>query len=201
LNNLLLISGPSGAGKSTLIKGLLARHPELNFSVSHTTRPARAGETDGVEYHFVTTERFQAMQANREFAEWAEVHGRLYGTSLYEIAAKSQPPASLILDIDVQGAQRIKSKFPEAVMVFLLPPSPAELKRRLLEREPQWNEGLENRLRVAHMEIKQAFTYDYIVVNDELDSARAVLESIFTAFRHMTPRCHDVVLEWLGGPT
>jgi guanylate kinase len=199
LNNLLVISGPSGAGKSTLICRLLARHSELKFSVSHTTRAPRGGERDGVEYHFVTPERFKAMQANNEFAEWAEVHGNFYGTSLYEVSSKSQQPDTLLLDIDVQGAQLIKTMFSEAVMVFLLPPTPAELKRRLQGRERQWSESMENRLRVARMELKQAYMYDYIVINDNLDATLEALDSIYTAFRHMTARCHDVVLEWLGG--
>ena len=132
---LLILSSPSGAGKTTLKTRILTEsHPELRFSVSHTTRKPRASEVEGREYHFIDRNRFEAMVAKGEFAEWAEVHGNLYGTSLFEIEVARKAHRGVVFDIDHQGARQIKAKMPDAVSVFILPPSMAELETRLRKR-------------------------------------------------------------------
>ncbi len=135
MRNIIIISGPSGCGKSTLIAMLLAEFPELQFSVSHTTRSPRPGEIDGKDYHFVPAGRFERLVEGGRFAEWAEVHGQRYGTSWKEIRAKSARGRTLVLDIDTQGARSIKKQFPEAVGIFVVPPTLAALKKRLRQRQ------------------------------------------------------------------
>ena len=135
MHNIIIISGPSGCGKSTLIHGLLAEFPELHFSVSHTTRPMRNNEVSGKDYHFISERQFQKMLGSDQFVEWAEVHGHHYGTSLKEIRAKSCKSRTLVLDIDSQGARNIKHQFPEAMAIFVVPPTLTALKKRLLLRQ------------------------------------------------------------------
>ena len=135
MRNIIIISGPSGCGKSTLIHELLAEFPELHFSVSHTTRPMRKNEVPGKDYHFISEREFQKMLDGDQFVEWAEVHGHRYGTSWKEIRAKSGKGRTLVLDIDSQGARNIKRQFPEAMAIFVVPPTLAALKKRLLQRQ------------------------------------------------------------------
>ncbi|HLP47160.1 MAG TPA: guanylate kinase, partial [Candidatus Kapabacteria bacterium] len=125
MNNLIVVSGPSGSGKSTLIRRLLQKHPELVFSTSHTTRSRREREIDGKDYHFVSTEEFRRMIESDEFVEWAQVYGNYYGTSYGEIESKTKESQKtfLVLDIDVQGARNIKKKYPDALFVFIIPPT------------------------------------------------------------------------------
>jgi guanylate kinase len=188
MQNIIIISGPSGCGKSTLIGKLLGEFPELHFSISHTTRPARQNEVTGKDYHFVTAKRFQSMIDQGLFAEWADVHGHRYGTSWKEVRAKSGMGRTLVLDIDVQGARRIKRQFPEAMTVFVIPPTLAALKKRLLRREKRWTADTERRWRGALKELHAYELYDYVIVNDALPAALADLRCLYAAFGLQTVR-------------
>ena len=182
---LLILSSPSGAGKTTLTRKLLAQHPELRFSVSHTTRAPRPNEVDGRDYHFVDRAKFQTLVAQGAFLEWAEVHGNLYGTSVAEIdRARAEAGCSgMIFDIDYQGARQIRVKKPDVVSVFILPPSMAELERRLRGRASDSEEAVLRRFETARLEIEHYALFDYLVVNDELQRAYDELRSITVAER------------------
>ncbi len=184
--NIIVISGPSGSGKSTLIQKLFEKHPTLNFSISHTTRSIRKGEKEGVDYHYVTHEQFELMKKSYSFVEWAKVYLNYYGTSWEEIEKKSSDGQILILDLDIQGARKIKEKFDEAVLILISPPSYSELKKRLVGREQNENEDIRTRLEIALSELEEFRLYDYIIINDELKIAFEKLDSIFTAFQHRT---------------
>jgi len=177
---LLIISSPSGAGKTTLTSRLRQMIPGLRFSVSHTTRKPRAGEADGREYHFTSRETFQRLTQLDEFLEWAEVHGNLYGTSRKEVE-DAKNARGLIFDIDHQGARQIKCAYPEAVAIFILPPSMAVLEQRLRGRASEDEETVQRRFRVAKTEIEHYGEFDYLLVNDELEEATVNLTSIFRA--------------------
>jgi len=183
---LYVISAPSGAGKSTLCRELLDIFPELRHSVSFATRTPRIGEVEGKDYHFVSREEFLRMIEAGEFAEWAEVHGNLYGTSLKTLQQSSEEGIDLILDIDCQGAAQLKEKQVAGVNIFILPPSYGELRRRLEGRESDSPDVIAKRLSNAADEIKQAGWYDYIVVNDDISRAVEDLKSIIIAERHRT---------------
>jgi guanylate kinase len=176
----LIVSSPSGAGKTTLTNRLLQRVPKLRFSVSHTTRSPRENEVDGREYHFVTRVEFERLIEAGAFLEWAEVHGNLYGTSRDEIE-RSRGSRGIIFDIDHQGARQIKSSSPDAVAVFILPPSKQVLEQRLRGRRSEDETTLLRRFRAALEEIAHYGLYDYVLVNDDLDAATNQLISIFLA--------------------
>jgi guanylate kinase len=178
---LLILSSPSGAGKTTLKDRILARHPELRFSVSHTTRKPRSNEVDGREYHFVDRTTFGDMQKAGAFAEWAEVHGNFYGTSLREIELARSTHRGVVFDIDHQGARQIKATLADAVGVFVLPPSMQELSRRLRSRASDDEDVVRKRLANARGEIAHYAFFDYIVVNDRLDNAVMTLDAILCA--------------------
>ena len=179
---LLIISSPSGAGKTTLCNRLRKEFPDLSFSVSHTTRKPRPNEQDGREYHFVDVTEFRKLAASGAFAEWAEVHGNLYGTSLREIQRAREANASGVLfDIDFQGARQIRAKVPEAVAVFVLPPSLDELERRLRGRGTDDEATVQKRLAKAQKEIENYALFDYLVVNDDLDRAYDRLRGVVLA--------------------
>lgn len=182
---LLILSSPSGAGKTTLTRRLKERFPELRFSVSHTTRPPRASELEGQDYHFIDRAQFDELVEREAFLEWAHVHGNCYGTSLAEIErAKSDPSCGgIIFDIDHQGARQIRAKVPDAVPVFILPPSMIELERRLRGRASDSEEAVRKRFAVAHAEIQHYGLFDYLVVNDDVESAFRHLEGIVLAER------------------
>ncbi|MHB8766479.1 MAG: guanylate kinase [Deferrisomatales bacterium] len=180
---LFVISAPSGAGKSTLIRELRSRVGGLGFSVSHTTRAPRAGETDGVEYHFVDRSAFAALAAAGGFAEWAEVHGNGYGTSFAALNVVLARGEDVLLDIDVQGALQLADKLPEAVLVFVLPPSWEELGRRLAARGLDAPEVVARRLANARGEVALARRYRYLVVNEGLETAAEELASVVRAER------------------
>lgn len=180
---LLILSSPSGAGKTTLKNKLLESHPDLRFSVSHTTRKPRKNEEDGREYHFVDRESFQRMIRAGSFAEWAEVHGNFYGTSLREIELAHDTHKGVVFDIDHQGARQIKAKLQDAIGVFILPPSMKELERRLRARASDDDEVVERRLRAAMGEISHYGFFDYLIVNEDLASAHAELDAIVIAER------------------
>lgn len=179
---LLILCSPSGAGKTTLTKHLLAEVPELTFSVSHTTRAPRAGEVDGEAYHFVDRERFERMIAEGRFAEWAHVHGNLYGTSVDELErARRDGKRGIVFDIDYQGARQIKAKLPSAIGLFVLPPSMGELRRRLESRASDTKDVIERRINNARAELGHYAFFDYLVVNDDLERAKQTVVSIARA--------------------
>ena len=181
---LYIISAPSGAGKSTLCRELLDIFPELRHSISFTTRTPRAGELEGRDYHFVSRDKFLSMVAAGEFAEWAEVHGNLYGTSLKTLQKCRENGIDQILDIDCQGAAQLKEKQVAGVNIFILPPSYKELRLRLEGRGSDSPDVIEKRLVNAEEEICQAGWYDYIVVNDVFSRAVEDLKSVVIAERH-----------------
>ncbi len=202
--NLIVVSAPSGAGKSSLVHRVLEKMDTLRQSVSFTTRPPRASERQGVDYHFVSVEEFSARRERGEFLEWAEVHDHLYATSKSFIEAILAEGRDCILDVDVQGASRIRKRAPEAKTVFVLPPSKADLQARLIARNVNSQEDLKHRLRNADAEVRRYPEFDYVIVNDNLDRASAVLEAIITAMRH-EPR-HlaekiEPILTTFGGTT
>jgi guanylate kinase len=181
---LLILSSPSGAGKTTLKTQILTQsHPELRFSVSHTTRGPRPAEVDGREYHFIDRAAFHKMAERGEFAEWAEVHGNLYGTSLREIELSRVSHQGVVFDIDHQGARQIKAKLPDAVAVFILPPSMKELERRLRSRASDSSDALARRLANARSEIEHYAFFDYLIVNDDVEAAHRKLDAIIVAER------------------
>jgi len=178
-----VITGPSGCGKSTLIKRLRRAVRGLDFSVSHTTRARRGAEKDGVDYHYVSERVFARMVRSRKFLEHARVHGHLYGTSRAEVESKGRR-GDVILDIDVQGARQVRARVPGAVLVFIMPPVAAELRRRLKSRHEDSPEAVRRRLRNARTEVRAYAEFDYVVVNDDLARAVAELKTVIAAARH-----------------
>lgn len=178
---LVVVSGFSGAGKGTVLAQVLARRPDLYFSVSFTTRAPREGEQDGVNYHFVTREEFQARIGRGEFLEYAEYVGNYYGTSMQVIREKLERGIDVVLEIEIQGAAKVREKLPEAVSLFLVPPSFEELSRRLHARGTDSEEKIQQRLATAREEAKEIVNYDYIVVNDTVDHAVEEILAILTA--------------------
>lgn len=180
---LFVVSAPSGAGKTSLCRELIDSSVDLRQSISFTTREKRGGERDGVDYYFIDTITFQQKIAAGEFAEWAEVHGHLYGTSLQILNAATAQGTDLLLDIDCQGAAQIKSNYQQGVFIFILPPDYAELEKRLRGRGTDDEIVIQHRLENSRQEISQAFWYDYLVVNDDIKSARDKIVAILTAER------------------
>lgn len=178
---LVVVSGFSGAGKGTVLAQVLARRPDLYFSVSFTTRAPRQGEQDGVNYHFVTREEFQDRIGRGEFLEYAEYVGNYYGTSMTVIREKLERGINVILEIEIQGAAKVREKMPEAVSLFLVPPSFAELSRRLHARGTDSEETIRQRLETARREVREIVNYDYIVVNDTVDRAVEEILAILIA--------------------
>jgi len=177
---LLLICSPSGAGKTSLSRRLVADHAELELSISATTRAPRPGEVDGREYHFVDRPTFDAMVERGEFLEWAAVHGHRYGSPKAPIFAALEAGKDVMFDIDWQGAQQIVASAPDdSVRVFILPPSMADLSRRLQARAQDRADVIQNRLERAYGEIEQAETFDYVIVNEDFDRAYAELAHIY----------------------
>lgn len=193
---ILILSAPSGTGKTTLINGLLAIFPELRLAISYTTRERRGDEVDGKDYHFVSARRFAAMQARGDFAEWAKVHDFLYGTPRRTLDQGVRSGQDILLDIDVQGARKIKKSYPQAIAVFLVPPSWQELKRRLASRGTDGPKIIKRRLANAKREFEAILGYDYYVVNRAVKKALAQLTAIVEAERLKVAR----VREWRIGP-
>jgi guanylate kinase len=180
---LLVISSPSGAGKTTLAH-LLAQQERLEFSVSYTTRAPRSGERDGVDYKFITEDEFSRMVERHEFAEWAVVHGARYGTAVHTVNRALEDGKDYLFDIDWQGGAQIRRQWPEeSVLVFILPPSMAELERRLRRRATDAPEAIDRRLVTATRELEHFADYDFLVVNDNLETALKELSSIYVAAR------------------
>ena len=178
---LFVLSAPSGAGKTSISRELLARQPGLCQSVSFTTRPMRSGEQEGVDYHFVSAERFERMVNDGAFAEWAEVHGNRYGTARATLQSAEAEGRDVLLDIDVQGAAQLRASGLEGVFIFILPPSMAELRQRLAGRNTDSAEAIERRMHNAVSEIREAAHFDYLVVNDDLARAAAAVQAIMIA--------------------
>jgi len=188
----IVLSAPSGAGKTTLARALVERHEFLTFSVSATTRARRSYERDGHDYFFVDDAGFDRMIENGEMLEWAEVHGRRYGTPRRGIAEALERGQIVVLDIDVQGARQVRAAFPDAVLVFVLPPSAEELGRRLAARDSEHPEERRVRLTTALAELEAAVEFDYVVVNDQLEQALRSLENIIAAEMARVKRVIDI---------
>ncbi len=181
--NLIVISGPSGVGKGTVVKALMQRHDKLRFSVSATTRAIRPGEVDGVNYYYITKERFEQMIANDELLEHARYVDNYYGTPAAPVDRLLEEGYDVILEIEVQGALQVKQRRPEAVLIFIAAPSFDELARRLRGRGDTAEDQILQRLETAHTEYSAATSYDYVVVNDYVDEAVDEILAILTAER------------------
>lgn len=180
---LFVVSAPSGAGKTTLCREIRLRLPDLAYSVSVTTRPPRPGEIDGADFRFVGAPEFRAMLARGEFAEWATVHGNLYGTRARALEDALTTGRDVLLDIDTQGAAQLRARYPDAVLIFILAPSVKELEQRLRERRSDVDADIERRLARAREEIALWRQYDYLIVNRDVKEAMEQLESIILAER------------------
>jgi len=178
---LYIVSAPSGAGKTSLVKALLDAQPHVRVSVSHTTRPMRPGEVDGVNYHFVSREEFVERMERGEFLEHAEVFGNLYGTSQRWLEQTLNEGFDLILEIDWQGAQQVRRLMPQAKSIFILPPTQEALRQRLTNRGQDSDEVIEKRMREAVSEMTHYVEYDYLVINDDFAHALIDLQAIFRA--------------------
>lgn len=189
---LVVLSGPSGVGKGTVSQALLQAEPNLTVSVSATTRPPRNGETDGVSYYFVSREKFSLMIEGDEFLEWARVYDNFYGTPRLPVEETLARGKDVLLEIDVQGGLQVKNKLPEAVLIFLLPPSWKELEARLAGRGSESAEEVQKRLQWAKRELQSLSLYDYAVVNERVEKAVEQIRSIITAEKCRTVRFRDL---------
>ena len=198
---LFVLSSPSGAGKTTISRMLLETENDIALSVSATTRPIREGEVDGRDYHFVTDDEFARMQASGAFLEWAHVFGRRYGTLRSEVVRTIENGCDVLLDIDWQGTQQLKQVDPDIVRVFILPPSMAELERRLRSRGTDSDEVIAGRMERASAEISHWAEYDYVLINDDAEACLAKVQSILRAERLKASRrtgLHDFVRSLIG---
>lgn len=180
---LFVVSAPSGVGKSTIIGSVLTRLPRLQYSISCTTRPPRAGEVDGQDYYFISRKKFQQGIAAGRFLEWAEVHGSFYGTDAEPIRQWLSLGQDVLLDIDIQGARQVRCTYPAARTIFILPPSLEELLQRLKGRGTESEEQLARRMRGAHSELAESPWYEFVVVNDRLEEAVEDVVAILRASR------------------
>ncbi len=192
----LVLSAPSGAGKTTLTKRLLAEFPHFGYSVSCTTRQPRQEETHGKDYFFLSREEFERRRAEQSFAEWAEVHGNFYGTPLAPVKEMLRQSQDVLFDIDVQGAAQLKLTLEEATFVFILPPSMAELERRLRSRGMDDEDTIQRRMSNARREMLEARWYDALVVNDDLNAAYDALRAVYLAAT-LTPGRNSRLVEEL----
>ena len=183
IGTLYIVAAPSGAGKTSLVKALVERLPGIEVSVSYTTRPPRPGERDGINYHFVDRETFQGMVARGEFLEHAEVFGNLYGTAKANILERLEKGVDVVLEIDWQGARQVREALPQAVGIFILPPSREALEERLRGRGQDAEEVIERRMREATEEMSHYREFDYLVINDRFEQALEGLCSIVVARR------------------
>jgi guanylate kinase len=180
---LFVLSGPSGVGKSSLRERVLKIFPELEYSISYTSRTPRQGETEGKDYHFVSLDAFMAMREAGAFVEWAQVHGNYYGTPRDQLAQHLKEGRDVLLEIDVQGARRVKGYFPGASFIFVLPPDRKTLEKRLLERGTEQGPDMKARLENASGELREAVWFDYLLVNDLLEKAVETLAAVILSLR------------------
>ena len=192
---LIVISGPSGAGKGTVCKALLKDVPELKLSISTTTRKPRPGEVNGINYNFIEKEQFKIMMQKKEFLEYAMVYDNYYGTPKEKVMDELQQGNDIILEIDIQGALKVKSEFPEGVFIFVMPPSMEELKNRITKRGTETQEELTKRFQASYEEINYVSKYNYIVINDEIDKAVKKIKSILIAEKCRVDRLKDSIEE------
>ena len=190
---LFVITAPSGTGKTTIIDIIRKKIEGIGYSVSHTTRPPRTGEVNGVHYYFVTRKDFEKMIEAHEFVEWAVIYDHLYGTSMSSVESTLSSGKDLLLDLDIQGAQEIKKQFPEATLIFILPPSLEILHERLQGRSSQDDTSIGLRMGKAAEEIRKCRDYDYLVINDDLNQAAREVEAIIIAQRAKTERRFPLV--------
>lgn len=190
---ILILSAPSGAGKTSLCRELFKTFPDIRESISYTTRKPRPGEVDGEAYHFVSQEEFERMVDEDAFAEWALVHGNMYGTALKTLEEARKNGVNLVLDIDCQGALKLKEQFDGGIYVFILPPSMQELRRRLENRSSDAQDVIERRIIRAAEEIKESRWYDYIIINDNFEVACSELSAIVIAHCRKTFRMMEQV--------
>lgn len=195
---LVVFSGPSGSGKGTVLARYFAAHPEAAFSVSATTRAPRPGEADGVNYHFVSRERFEEMIAQGEVLEYTQYNGNYYGSPAGPIREALEKGRDVVLEIEVEGAMQVRERFPEALLVFVLPPSFGELERRLTGRGTETPEQIAGRLAAARREIALAPRYDYLLVNDRVEEAAQKLGEIIAAAKCTPPRNRELLEGFLG---
>lgn len=181
--NLFVVSAPSGAGKSSLVKALMELDTGVRASISHTTRAPRGQEVNGREYHFVDTQRFDEMVADNEFLEWARVHGNQYGTSRQAVQDLLQTGQDVVLEIDYQGALQVQQAFPQAILIFILPPSWEELRARLQRRGEDSSDTIEQRLHNAQTEMSHARKFDFVIINELFERALFDLKTIVHAQR------------------
>ncbi|MFC1693032.1 guanylate kinase [Candidatus Latescibacterota bacterium] len=193
---LVVISAPSGTGKTSVLSEVLKRHPDIMFSVSVTTRKQRTGEQDGINYYFVSEEKFDYHINNDDFAEWAVVHGKRYGTLMSTICEGLDNYWTILLDTDTGGAFNIKKRYPDAVLIFLIPPSPEVLKERLKYRNTESSDRIKKRLEAAPLEIAQMGDYDYIVLNDDLSVAASKVSAVIEAERLRSERLLPTLSTW-----
>lgn len=184
---LFIISAPSGAGKTTLCQALLHHFPDMLYSVSHTTRPPRPGETPGIDYHFISREEFLQLMDSGNWAEWAEVHGNFYGTSAAFLNEGLAAGKNILLDIDVQGMQKIIRRYPSSITVFIRPPSLDTLRQRLESRGADSPDVIETRMINAKNEMAEAHRYRHIIVNDDLETATRQLIQLIGGYRRNRP--------------
>jgi guanylate kinase len=192
----IIISAPSGAGKTTLCQALKKRLPDLNFSVSHTTRPPRKNEQDGVDYHFVSREKFLEMNDNNEFLEWAKIHDNFYGTSRKNIVDTLQKGKDLVLELDVQGVESLRALKYQGVYIFILPPSMEELEKRLTGRGTEPDNQIKQRLEVGKKEIAKSHLYDYALTNvnvdESVDSILSIIQAEKKRMNRYQPDCPEI---------
>lgn len=193
----IVISAPSGTGKTSICRRLLDLCPNLRFSVSYTTRAPRPGEEDGKDYRFVSEHSFREMVARGEFVEWVENYGRFYGTSKKKIEECLKKGSNLIINVEPRGARRLKESYPGGIFVFILPPSMAELRKRLLKRGLEGEEAIEKRLSKAGEEIGEVLWYDYVIFNERLDEAVDQLRSIYVAEKSRRGRLMGRISDFL----
>ncbi|MBW4602207.1 MAG: guanylate kinase [Calothrix sp. FI2-JRJ7] len=179
---LIVLTGPSGVGKGTLMRTLLQRHPELYYSVSATTRAPRPGEIDGKHYHFIERSKFEQLVAHGEFLEWAEFAGNYYGTPRQAVLNQINAGKCVVLEIELEGARQIRTSFPEAKSIFILPPSLTELENRIRGRGQDPEEAIRRRLNRAHEEIQAADEFDVQIVNDDFEAALQSIETALDSF-------------------
>ncbi len=183
IGHLYMVVAPSGAGKTTLVRLLLERHAGISLSISSTTREPRVGETDGCDYHFVSVPNFMERASQGEFLEWAEVHGNYYGTSKAWITAELTAGRDVLLEIDWQGAQQVRKVFPDAIGIFIMPPSLAALQERLVDRGTDSDKTIARRMAAARDEMQHVDEFDYVIINEDLQQALDGLISIVSASR------------------